>query len=143
MDHSKVGSKINASQVAKWIIWLYLILGKRPGPPVNAAEVASQARPCWVAYAAGARVTSLPDRTPWEPRYKAGTGGGEDLDFRQSALSAGASGLRRRRETDRRGRDLSGDRTVAPGQHDHGLVRPTRPDDFGVTAVVFFEGDSC
>lgn len=85
MSYSTLVSKINTNRIATWIIWLHLILGKRSDPPVHAAEAANQPRPCWVAYAAGERVTPLPDRTPWEPRYKAETDGTEKFDYPQSA----------------------------------------------------------
>lgn len=90
MPQSKLCSKIITIRIVKSIMWLQLILDKRRDPPVNAAEVASQPRPCWVAYVADARVTSLPDRTSWQPRYKAGADGTESHDSRESALSAGA-----------------------------------------------------
>jgi hypothetical protein len=85
MSTSSIVSKIIARGVAMWIIWLHLILGRRSDPPVHAVDVANQPRPCWVAYAAGERVTPLPDRTPWAPRYKAETDGTEKFDYPQSA----------------------------------------------------------
>ena len=87
---SKFFSKIIVVPAAKLLIGAFLVLGKRPDPPVIAAEVASQPRPCWVAYPADARVVSLPDRTPWQPRYKAGRDGAESLDSRRPALSGRA-----------------------------------------------------
>jgi hypothetical protein len=88
--YSKLSSKIIAVPLAKLLIGTSLFLGKRPDPPVMAAEVASQPRPCWLAYSADARVASLPDRAPWQPRYKAGEGGAESLDSRRPALSGRA-----------------------------------------------------
>jgi len=87
MRCSKLCSKIIAVPAARLLIGSFLFLSRRPDPPVMAAEVASQPRPCWVAYPADARVVSLPDRTPWQPRYKAGRDGAESLDSRRSALS--------------------------------------------------------
>jgi hypothetical protein len=89
MWFSNVRSRVIISPIATSIMWLSLMLGKRSARPVSAADVASQARPSWVVYASGAHVTFLPERTPWEPRYKDGT---EVIDYRESALWGGARG---------------------------------------------------
>jgi hypothetical protein len=82
---SLFSSKIIRVTLAKLLIGGFLSLGKRPLPPAIAAEVASQPRPCWPAYLADARVASLPDRTPWQPRRKAGRNRAEGLDSRHPA----------------------------------------------------------
>lgn len=93
MSRSNVGSSPIVGRMANSIMWLSLMLGKRSARPANPADVASQPRPSWVAYASGARVTSLPVRTSWEPRYKAGTDETESLDYRESALPVGARAI--------------------------------------------------
>jgi hypothetical protein len=135
MSRSNVRSKPVVSRIANSILWLSLMLGKRSARPVNAADVASQPRPSWVAYASGARVTSLPVRTSWEPRYKAGTDETESLDYRESALPAGARRFRCPDESRRRGREPSGGGS-APGRDDHGLARPSAPDESRVLPLV-------
>lgn len=83
---SYLSSKILAVTLAKLLIGGVLSLGKSPAPPAIAAEVASRPRPCWLAYPADARVVSIPDRTPWQPRRKAGGNRAEDLGSRHAAL---------------------------------------------------------
>lgn len=141
MRCSKLCSKIIVVPAAKLLIGSVLFLGKRPGPPVMAAEVASQPRPCWVAYPSDARVVSLPDRTPWQPRYKAGRGGAESLDSRRPALS-GRTKVSQLPLSERAagGRDLAGSRTAAPGHDDHGFLWPGLPDEFRFTTVVLLGG---
>lgn len=71
----------------KLMLLIRLFFGFRRTPPVTAAERASHPRPCWLAYLADERVVSLPDRTPWQPHWKAGEDGPESLGSRRSALS--------------------------------------------------------
>jgi hypothetical protein len=82
---SLLSSKIIRVGLAKLLIAGFLSLGKRTVPLAITAEVASQPRPCWPAYLADARVTSLPDRTPWQPRWKAGRNRAEGLDSKHPA----------------------------------------------------------
>ena len=85
MRYSNVRSRVIEKLMTTSIVWLFLMLGQRPARQVNPADLASQPRPSYVAYASGAHVTFLPERTPWEPRYKDET---EGIDYRESALSA-------------------------------------------------------
>jgi len=85
MQYSNVRSMVIENLMTTSIMWLFLMLGKRPARQVNPADLASRPRPSYVAYASGAHVTFLPERTPWEPRYK---GEAEGIDYLESALSA-------------------------------------------------------
>lgn len=93
---SHLCSRSIAVALAKLLIVMLLFAGKRPATPAIAAEPASQPRPCWLSYPAGARVVSLPDRTPWQPRRKAGRDRADGHRSRHTALPPGrVHGIRR------------------------------------------------
>jgi hypothetical protein len=72
----------------KLMLLIRLFFGFRQTPPVTAAERASLPMPCWLSYPTDEGVVvPLPDRTPWQPRWKAGEDGPESLGSRRSALS--------------------------------------------------------
>jgi hypothetical protein len=80
----------------KLMLLVRLLFGFRQTPPVTAAERASLPRPCWLAYTAGERVVSLPDRNPWQPRWKDGEDGPEGFGSRRPALSVNPDDLSKR-----------------------------------------------